>query len=148
VLTYFEDLEIGRVRVSPELIVDGDEMLQYAQLNDPEPFHLEDEAARRIGFRGTIASGGFSISLFYRLSHGLRKATEEQLVFLGGFDWHVKFPEPVHAGDRLRLRETILEKRLSSKPSRGVVKYLFELLDRSDAVVLSIESTALVGTRP
>jgi acyl dehydratase len=40
----------------------------------------------------------------------------------GGFDWHVKFLEPVRSGDRLHERITILEKGLSSKPGRGIVK--------------------------
>jgi acyl dehydratase len=48
---------------------------------------------------------------------------------LRGFDWHLKFLEPVRSGDRLHERITILEKRLSSKPGRGIVKRLIELID-------------------
>jgi acyl dehydratase len=64
--------------------------------------------------------------------------------FLGGFDWHVKFPEPVRSGDRLCERVTVLEKRLSSKPGRGVVKVLIEVINDRKRVALSIESTMLI----
>ena len=66
--------------------------------------------------------------------------------FLGGFEWHVKFVEPVRAGDRLHERITILEKRLSSKPGRGIVKHLIEVINDRKRTVLSIESTVLIAT--
>jgi acyl dehydratase len=68
--------------------------------------------------------------------------------FLGGFDWHVKFVEPVRSGDRLHERITITEKRLSSKPGRGVVKQLIEVINDRKHVVLSIESTAMMAMIP
>ena len=147
-VTYFEDLEVGRVRVSPEMAVDNEEMLAYARLNDPEPFHLDDEAARQTPFGRVIASGGFTISMLYRLIHALRRANDEELAFLGGFDWHVRFPKPAHGDDRLRLRETLLEKRLSAKGGRGIAKYMLEILNQNDEIVLSVESTVLIATRP
>jgi acyl dehydratase len=67
---------------------------------------------------------------------------------LGGLDWHVKFAEPVRSGDRLHERITILEKRLSSKPGRGIVKQLIEMINDRNCVVFSIESTALMATSP
>jgi acyl dehydratase len=65
---------------------------------------------------------------------------------LGGFDWHLKFVEPVRSGDRLHERITVLEKRLSSKPGRGIVKLLSEVINDRKRVVLSIESTTLMAT--
>jgi acyl dehydratase len=66
--------------------------------------------------------------------------------FLGGFDWHVKLLEPVRSGDRLHERITIVEKRLSSKPGRGIVKVLSEVINDRKRVVLSVESTVLMAT--
>jgi len=82
----------------------------------------------------------------YRLSHEIVNRPDRTWVFLGGFDWHVKFLEPVHSGDRLHERITILEKRLSSKPGRGIVKHLIEVINDRKRVVLSIESTMLIAT--
>jgi acyl dehydratase len=65
---------------------------------------------------------------------------------LGGFDWHLKLVEPVRSGDRLHERITILEKRLSSKPGRGIVKNLIEVINDRKQVVLSIESITLMAT--
>jgi len=65
---------------------------------------------------------------------------------LGGFDWHLKLVEPFRSGDRLHERITILEKRLSSKPGRGIVKNLIEVINDRKQVVLSIESITLMAT--
>jgi acyl dehydratase len=67
---------------------------------------------------------------------------------LGGFDWHLKFVEPVRAGDRLHERVTILEKRASSKPGRGIFKNLTELINDRGSVVLSIEIIAMLVMQP
>jgi len=90
--------------------------------------------------------GGYTITLMYRLSHEIVNRPDRTWAFLGGFDWHVKFLEPVRSGDRLHERITILEKRLSSKPGRGIVKHLIEVINDRKRVVLSIESTMLIAT--
>jgi acyl dehydratase len=122
-------------------------MLAYGRANDPWPFHADPEAATRSPFGGLIASGGYTITLMYRLGHEIVNQPDRAWAFLGGFDWHVKLPEPVRSGDRLHERITILEKRVSSKPGRGIVKHLIEMINDKKRVVLSIESTALIATR-
>ena len=67
---------------------------------------------------------------------------------LCGFDWQVKFAHPVRAGDRLRLRATFTEKRLSSKPGRGVTNWLSEVVNQDDHTVLSVAGASLIATRP
>jgi acyl dehydratase len=59
----------------------------------------------------------------------------------------VKFPEPVRAGDRLHERVTIIEKRPSSKPGRGIIKNRVEVINDRKGVVLSIEATVFLATR-
>jgi acyl dehydratase len=147
-MMYFEDLSVGDTWLSSECTVDHEEMLAYARTNDPWPIHVDQEAAAKSPFAGLIASGGYTISLFYRLSHEIVNRPDRRWAFLGGFDWHVKFLEPVRAGDRLHERITILEKRSSSKPGRGIVKQFIEVINDRERVVLSIESTALLATRP
>jgi acyl dehydratase len=146
-LRYFEDLNVGDSLTSSECLVDHEEMLAYGRAYDPWPFHVDPEAAAKSQFGGLIASGGYTISLTYRLFHEIVNQPDRTWAFLGGFDWHVKFPEPVRADDRLHERITILEKRLSSKPGRGIVKLLTEVINDRKRVVLSIESTTLMATR-
>jgi acyl dehydratase len=83
----------------------------------------------------------------YRLSHEIVNQPDRTWAFLGGFDWHVKFLEPVRAGDRLHERITIIEKRQSSKPGRGIIKDRVEVINDRKDVALSVESTMLLATR-
>ena len=147
-MIYFEDLTVGDSWKSSEHLVNGPEMLAYNQENDPWPMHVDFEAAAKSPYGGLIASGGYTISIMYRLGHEIYNRADLQWAFLGGFDWHLKFVEPVRAGDRLHERITILETRLSSKPGRGITKSRIELLNDRDRVVLSIDSTAMMATRP
>jgi acyl dehydratase len=146
-MIYFEDLNVGDSWISAEHTVDHEEMLAYGRTNDPWPFHADPEAATRSPFGGLIASGGYTITLMYRLGHEIVNQPDRAWAFLGGFDWHVKFPEPVRSGDRLHERITILEKRTSSKPERGIVKLLTEVINDRKQVVFSLESTTLMATR-
>ena len=82
----------------------------------------------------------------YRLSHEVVNQPDRTWAFLG-FDWQVKFLEPVRAGDRLHERITIIEKRQSSKPGRGIIKDRVEVINDRKKVVLSIEATMLLATR-
>jgi len=70
------------------------------------------------------------------------------MAFLVGFDWHVKFSRPVRADDHLRFRTTVLSKRPSSKPDRGIVISLGELINQDDESVLAIEAAYLIATLP
>ena len=94
-MIYFEDLSPGDSWTSSELIVDADEMLAYARANDPWPIHIDPGAAAKTPFGGSIASGGYTITLMYRLFHKIANQPDRRWVLLGGFDWHLKFPEPV-----------------------------------------------------
>ena len=133
-MTYFEDLNVGDVWTSSKHAVDYEEMLAYGRKNDPWPIHIDSEAAAKTPFGGVIASGGYTISLMYRLTHEIVNQPDRRWAFLGGFDWH--------------LRVTILEKRPSSKPGRGIFKDFIELINDRGNVVLSIEVTAMLATRP
>jgi acyl dehydratase len=145
---FYEDVIVGVTAVSGEILVDHDEMLAYNKAYDPWPFHVDEVAAAVSPFGGIIASGGYTISLLYRLAHNLDRELDRVQAFLGGFDWQVKFAQPVRAGDRLRLRATVTEKRLSSKPGRGVTNWLSEVVNQDDQTVLSVAGASLIATRP
>ena len=145
---YFEDLVEGREFVGDEVMVDKDEMLEYARKNDPWPFHIDEEAAQASPFGGLIASGGYAISLYYRLGHLLYNTADSKWAFLGGFDWHVSFARPIRPGDRLRRKIVVRSKRPSSKPGRGVIDSVGTLINQNDEEVLRIEVASLIATRP
>ena len=91
-MTYFEDLNVGECWLSTEHTVDREAMLAYGRANDPWPIHVDAEEAARSPFGGIIASGGFTITLMYRLFHEIVDQPDRRWAFMGGFDWHLKFP--------------------------------------------------------
>jgi acyl dehydratase len=143
-MLYFEDLVEGAVYWGNECLVDKVEMLEYAHKNDPLPMHIDEEAAKQSPYGGLIASGGFTITLWFRSGIPILGG----LSLLAGFDWHINLPRPAHAGDRLRLKVTIVSKRLSSKPGRGLVTTRQEMLNQDDEAVFVCDGTWMVATRP
>ena len=132
---YWEDLEEGRVFWGDAVTVDKDEMLDYAKRNDPQPFHLDEEAAKATPFGGLIASAGYTVTLWYRSG----KPILTSLAFLGGFEWLIKLPAPVRANDRLRVRVDVIGKKASSKHDRGYVASFHEILNQDEAVVFRVK---------
>jgi len=145
---HFEDLEVGASFTSEEVAADREEMLDYSRLNDPWPFHVDEAAAAQTSFGGLIASGGYSITLMYRLGHRIYNQPGGRWAMLGALEWRLAFPAPLRPGERVRLRLTVKDKRESSRPGRGHVRLLYELLNQDGVVVLSVLNAALIGRRP
>ena len=145
---YFEDLVIGDSFVSDEVTVDNEEMLAYNRRNDPWPFHVDEVSASQNPYGSLIASGGYTITLMYRLSHKIYNTPGRRWAVLGALDWNLKFPAPVRSGDRVQLRITIKSKRQSSRPERGHFGLLYELLNQKGNVVLSVLMAGLIARRP
>ena len=82
-MTFFEDLNVGDGWTSAECTVDYGEMLAYGRANDPWPFHADPEVASRSAFGGLIASGGYTITLMYRLGHEIVNQPDHAWAFLG-----------------------------------------------------------------
>jgi acyl dehydratase len=144
---YFEDLEIGSVHLGRESVCDEDEMLEYSRRNDPWPFHVDKVAAAHSPFGGVIASGGYVITLWYRSLIESYNTPKTTWAIQGGLDWKLKFLAPVRAADTLRAKVTVKDKRLSSKPGRGVITLFHEILNQRSEVVCTVEVIALLATR-
>ncbi len=128
---------VGRRRSTPSITRKC--WLMVAQ-NDPWPFHADPEAATRSPFGGLIASGGYTITLMYRMSHEIVNQPDRVWAFWGALTGSSSSSSPFVPV--LHERITILEKRLSSKPGRGIVKNLIEVINDQKRVVLSIEHRA------
>jgi acyl dehydratase len=146
-LVTFEDLVEGTVYWGEEVVADTDAMVDYAKKYDPWPLHMHAEAATQTSFGGLVASAGYTFSLWCRSVHTIIRTSDVEWAFLGGYDLRVKLLQPVRPGDRLRLKVSIGQKRLSSKGSRGHVDSQ-HLLMRQDAVpVFTVEFSFLIATR-
>jgi acyl dehydratase len=144
---YFEDYVVGSTYEFPEPIgVDEQQIIDFARGFDPQSFHVDPAAAADGPFGGLVASGWHTASLMMRLYAKYYLST---VASLGGpgvdeLRWLV----PVRPGDELRLRTTVLEARRSrSKPDRGLVRTLAELVNQDDAVVLRVEVLNFLAVR-
>jgi len=144
---YYEDISIGSVELTDELAADRAEMVAYANANDPYPIHLDRAAAQAAGFDDVIASFGYTVSLYMRLMHRLDIVKFTSAAFGGAVGWDVSFGTAVLPGDALRMRQTVLDKRLTSSGNRGLVTSQNELLTQRDDVAVSIAAKWLVATR-
>src|ERR1700691_6162410 len=143
---YFEDYVAGAVYEYGYITVTEAEILDFAQVYDPQPIHVDPKFAARGPFGGLIASGWHTSAIMMRMfaDHCLSRVAS---LASPGID-ELRWPAPVRPGDTLRLRATIVEARLSpSKPDRGLVRTQGELLTSDDQTVLSLVAMNLLGRR-
>jgi len=141
---HFEDLVEGTVFRGDDCAVDHTEMLEYARKNDPSPIHVDEEAAARSLYKGLIASGGYTVTLWYRSAIPIA----EKIAFLGGLEWHIKLLNPVRAGDTLRTEITITSKKPSTKLGRGYVNTTQQVVNQAGQPVFTCEVAWIVATKP
>jgi acyl dehydratase len=142
----FEDFTPGERIDLGTTVVDGAEMLTFARRFDPQPFHVDAEAAVHTPFGGLIASGWFSASLFMRLyvDAVLADSTSQGSPGLSELRWLL----PVRAGDELRGTLEVLSTAPSqTRPGRGTVVLRGELRRGPDTVV-RMTFRGLFGRRP
>jgi len=143
---YFEDLPEGAVFEFGSVTPTEAEMIAFARQFDPQTMHLDPIAAAAGPTGGLIASGWHTVGLMMKMF--AEHALPENNLPAPGIDelrWH----HPVRPGDTLRVRMTVLEARVSrSKPDRGVVRTLTEVLNQKDEVVLSMKPINMIRRRP
>jgi len=144
---YFEDFTPGQVIELGRHTITRDEIIAFAKQFDPQPFHLDDEAAKKTIYGGLIASGWHTGAISMRLLYdGLVKDT----VSLGspGVD-ELRWVKPVRPGDTLSARVTVLECIPSrGKPDRGIVRSAVEMRNQHGEVVVTSKGLSLFGRRP
>jgi acyl dehydratase len=143
---YFEDYIVGATQELGSIAVEEAEVISFAQRFDPQPFHIDPAAAKQSIFGGLIASGWHTASLMMRLfvDHYLSQSTS-----LGspGVD-ELRWLKPVRPGDVLAIRATVLEAtRSRSKPDRGLIRTLVEVLNQNREVVMSLKAMNLIRCR-
>jgi len=143
---YFEDFKPGDVIELGSRTISKESILAFAREFDPQPFHTDEEAAKRSIYGGLLASGWHTGSLLMRiLNDGLLKDTAS----LGspGVD-ELRWLKPVRPGDVLSARMTVLESIPSrSKPGRGLIRSLMELRNQHGEIVLTVRGLSLLGRR-
>jgi acyl dehydratase len=145
---YFEDFAVGEVlKPSGRVRVDRDEIVAFARQYDPQPFHLDEAAARQSIFGRLVASGWHTAAMTMSLIARSEYRAAGGTVGLG-FE-SLRWPIPVLPGDELRIESEVLETRLSkSRPDRGLIKMRTRTLNQNGEVVQEIVANAMVPRRP
>jgi acyl dehydratase len=146
-ILYFEEAEVGKLRTAGPYLVSRDEIIEFARRYDPQPFHIDEEAAARSVFAGLTASGAHTFAIVISL---LPRAQPYSLRVLAGLGWdELRLPIPVRPADELYLDVAILEKRESkSNSDRGIVRNQIHLRNQKREIVLQCTNTVLVARRP
>jgi len=145
---YFEDWSVGD-RLAHEIrrtVTETDNLLFSTMTHNPQPLHLDVEAARASEFGQILVNGTFTFALMVGLSVG--DTTLGTLVANLGYDKLV-MPKPVFIGDTLRAGTEVVELKVSkSRPNAGIVTFRHRLLNQRDEVVCECLRTALIQRRP
>jgi acyl dehydratase len=145
-LLYLDDLAVGQRFVSGTYRMEAERMKAFAAEFDPQPFHVDEEAARSTIFQGLAASGWYTAAVAMRLLVGSGLHIVNGLVGLGG---EIAWPRPTRAGDTLRVESEILEIKPSrSKPNQGIVTIRSTTLNQNDEPVQVFTARILVFKRP
>jgi len=146
VTRYFEDFVQGSVAEYGPRVVTSEDIIAFATEFDPQPFHIDEQAAKATMFGGLAASGWHNCALLMRIiSDGFILGSS----FMGspGVE-EVRWLAPVRPGDRLRVRATVLETRASgTRPDLGFVKFLFEMFNASDVCLMTLTARLMFARR-
>lgn len=143
---YFEDYATGSVHEFGRITVDAESIVAFGKQFDPQLFHTDPEGAKSTIYGGLIASGWHTASLMMRevVRYYLPRAASLGSPGVDELRWFL----PVRPGDRLTVRMTVLEtSRSRSKPDRGIVVSLFEVLNQDRKVVMSAKGVNFIACR-
>jgi acyl dehydratase len=144
---WFEDFIPGTVLRSPPRLITLDDIDRYAALTgENHPVHMDEDFARAAGFQGRIAHGLFGLALIEGLKAQLGVFDRSVVASLG---WDkVKFTAPLEPGDLVHLELTLVEKRPSSRPGRGIATERGALVKQDGTVVTSGDHVIVLLARP
>jgi acyl dehydratase len=135
---YLEDFSAGMTFRSASATIAADEIKRFAAEFDPQPFHLDDAAARETMFGGLAASGWHTAAITMKLI--VTSEFKPAAGIIGaGFD-ELRWPRPVRPGDELHVEGEVLETRPSrSNPRQGLLKVRLSTINqRGEAVQVSV----------
>lgn len=143
---FLEDLTVGQTFGSGRLRIDAEAIKRFAAEFDPQPFHLDEQAARETIFGGLAASGWHTTALTMRL------LVESEFKPAGGivgssFD-ELRWPNPLRPGDELHVETEIVEiKPSKSRPGLGFIKVKVTTLNQAAEAVQTYIGNLVVLSR-
>lgn len=146
-MRYLEDFAVGQITKGGEVTVTAEAIITFARQFDPQPFHLDDEAARQTLFGGLAASGWHTAAMTMSMLIADPDGPANGFIGLGVED--IRWPIPTRPGDRLSIENEVLDVRPSqSKPETGILTVRTTTLNQNDKPVQIMTSKLLVVRRP
>lgn len=146
-MIYFEDLEIGHRQSFGSYKVTREEVLEFAGKYDPQPFHLDDNAAAQTYFGRLSASGWHTCAMTMRMLVDNMSVVEQAGLGSPGVD-QLRWIKPVYPGDTLHCETELIEKRRSrSRPEMGIFKTRCRTFNQNGEMVLEMVSNGLIRVR-
>jgi acyl dehydratase len=143
---FFEDFFEGQQIEFGTVTVDRDEVIDFARRYDPQPFHIDEEAAKASIFGGLIASGWHTGAMVMRLlcDELMLKASSMGSPGLDQLRWI----RPVRPGDTLTLKGRVLTAKASrSKPDRGSVDMSYKVFNQHGELAMTFQAVTMFGRR-
>ena len=143
---YLEDLSPGDRFTSGEHALDAAQIIEFGQRFDPQPFHLDEQAAKSSFFQGLAASGWHTASITMRLMVQSGLPLADGVIGSGG---EIQWPRPTRPGDVLHVESEVLEVTPSrSRPERGMVVVRSETRNQHGEVLQRLTTQLVVSRRP
>ena len=145
---YFDEWQVGDViaHAITRTLTETDNLLISTLTHNPQPLHLDHEAAKATEFGKPLVNSCFTFSLAVGISVG--DTTLGTLVANLGYD-EVKFPKPVFTGDTLRIESEVVALRESgSRPNAGIVTWEHRAINQSGQTVCTFKRSALLLKKP
>ncbi len=146
-MQYYEDLIIGAKRSFGQYMVTREAVIAFASAYDPQPFHLDDEAAAGTYFGKLSASGWHTCAMTMRMMVDSWEGDAQASLGSPGID-ELRWLRPVYPGDVLRVESELVEKRRSSsRPDMGITKSRQTTFNQKDEPVMSMIGNGLIKVR-
>lgn len=142
---YFEDIEENESFKTAAVTLTDEAIIRFAMEWDFQEFHVDKRAAEQSIFGGLIASGLHVLSLSFRLYNELGLMRGTAVAGLGISD--LRWVRPAYAGDSLRAVVTVLNKRRTKNPDRGLVVIRLTTFNQADDLVMTADLSCLVKCR-
>ena len=145
---YLDDFHVGDVDEFGAETIAKEDIIAFARSFDPQPFHVDDEAAKRSPFGGLIASGWHTTALVMRMMVARFLGRESGSLGSPGID-EIRWLKPVRPGDTLHVRVEVVEVKPSrSKPDRGLVRSAYRVTNQHGDVVMTMIGLGMFLKRP